>query len=109
MYMLCSVLAICLTVIYLARYAGAQKWQPQLVIALQVAGAHSQQPIVAPDEELETMRSTAPKDILEFCSQESEPFAVEDQLRKAYRLYAKHQDWSTVGMELVNSSGREID
>lgn len=104
MWLFCSILAICLTAVYLARFAALQEWQPKLIIALQAGGAHSQPATPAEDEELLSVKAHAPRDILEFCAQESEPFAREDMLRKAYRLYGKHQDWSTVGMELVNAA-----
>lgn len=87
MWLFASVVAICATVIYLARTLGPPRLE--VLIAPKV-------PPVGPEGTPESSIPQPPIEVMMFCAQESEPHAREVMLARAHKLYAQSRSWDDV-------------
>jgi hypothetical protein len=89
MWLFASTLAVCITVIYLARTLGVPKLEVYV----------SPKPTEPPASNTEPV-PTPPLEVMMFCARESEPHAREVMLARAHKLYEKHNDWGQVLSDL---------
>jgi hypothetical protein len=93
MYMLLSVVALCVTAYLIARQGFSL---PNIEVNIQLAAPGA---LAAADEPL---LETPPDDVMRYISAESEPWAQERLLQKAHGFHAITRDWSSALAMLVN-------
>lgn len=84
MFLFLSVLAVCGTFVWTVRYLvekGVRLPSPRLEVAISAAPTVAPQPS---DEPRQPTLPSVPREILDFCAQESEPFMREALLEQAF-------------------------